>query len=111
MGKYWRIDEGKGWVFHPPQSTLRLYRHTQTPIRRHVKVQGVRSPYDGEWVYWSARLGRSAAVELRETRLLNRQQGRCRECDLFFMDGERLEVDHRVPKVRGGPGVLSGVGI
>jgi RNA-directed DNA polymerase len=100
--KYWRVDEGQGWVFHPAQSSLRLYRHTQTPIRRHVKIQGARTPFDGDWVYWSARLGHHPEVGSRVARLLKRQQGKCRECGLFFMDGDRLEVDHLIPKVRGG---------
>jgi len=102
MGKYWRVDEGRGWVFQPSNSDLRLYPHTQTPIHRHVKVQGVRSPYDGDWVYWSARLGRQPDVSSRRARLLKRQQGRCPECGLFFMDGDSLEVDHLRPQSRGG---------
>jgi RNA-directed DNA polymerase len=46
--RYWSLTEGHGWIFQPPQGGLRLYRHGQTPIRRHVKVQGRRSPYDGD---------------------------------------------------------------
>ena len=42
--RYWRMTEGHGWIFHPPQSDLRLYRHGQTVIRRHVKVHGCAVP-------------------------------------------------------------------
>ena len=34
-----------------------LKRHDATPITRHVKVRGDKSPYDGDWVYWSKRRG------------------------------------------------------
>jgi RNA-directed DNA polymerase len=100
--KYWRVDEGKGWVFQPPHSPLRLYPHYRTLIRRHVKVQGARSPYDGDWMYWSVRLGHHPEVSSRVTRLLKTQQGKCPACGLFFMDGDRMEVDHRIPQAHGG---------
>ena len=58
MGRYWRIDDGKGWIFQPPDEGRQLFQHSRIPIRRHVKVQGLRSPYDGDWLYWSRRLGR-----------------------------------------------------
>jgi RNA-directed DNA polymerase len=101
-GKYWRVDEGRGWLFQPAHSDVRLSRHTQTPIRCYVKVQGSRSPYDGDWVYWSARLGRPPEVSSRVARLLKSQQGKCPACGLFFTDGERLEVDHVIPRGHGG---------
>jgi RNA-directed DNA polymerase len=37
--KYWRVDEGQGWVFQPTNSDKRLARHDHTPIQRHVKVK------------------------------------------------------------------------
>ena len=100
--RYWRITEGHGWLFSPPQSDLRLYRHGQTVIRRHVKVHGVRSPYDGDWGYWSTRLGHHPAVSPRVARLLKRQQGKCLECGLFFTGNDRVEVDHITPQACGG---------
>jgi RNA-directed DNA polymerase len=33
-----------------------LVHHADTPIRRHVKVRGSASPYDGNLVYWAQRL-------------------------------------------------------
>jgi len=32
--------------------------HQTTVVSRFVKVRGDKSPFDGDWVYWSARLGR-----------------------------------------------------
>jgi len=100
--RYWRLTEGHGWIFQPPQSDLRLYRHGQTSIRLHVKVHGPRSPYDGDWVYWSTRLGQHPEVSPRVARLLKRQYGKCPECGLFFAEGDRMEVDHVIPQGCGG---------
>ena len=63
-------------------------------MTRHVKVQGTRSPYDGDWVYWSTRQGRHPNVGARLARLLKQQHGRCRRCELFFQHDDRIEVDH-----------------
>jgi RNA-directed DNA polymerase len=92
------ITKGKGWRFQPPGSDYQLYQHKSTPIRRHVKVQGRRSPYDGDWIYWSTRLGKHPEVPLRVTTLLKRQRGKCPACELFFKDGDRMQVVHIVSK-------------
>ena len=100
--KYWRVDDGKGWTFQPPHGGACLARHAHTSIQRHVKVQGARSPYDGDWVYWSKRVGHHPDVPPRVARLLKQQQGRCRACGLYFTDGDKMEVDHILPKKDGG---------
>lgn len=105
VDQYWRITKGKGWRFQPPGSDYQLYQHRSTPIRRHVKVQGHRSPYDGDWLYWSTRLGKHPEVPLRVTRLLKRQRGRCPVCELFFKDGDVMQVVHIVSKHSDGLGV------
>lgn len=105
VDQYWRITKGKGWRFQPPGSDYQLYQHRSTPIRRHVKVQGRRSPYDGDWLYWSTRLGKHPEVPLRVTRLLKRQRGKCPACELFFKDGDVMEVVHTVSKQPDGNGV------
>jgi RNA-directed DNA polymerase len=100
--RYWCLTTGHGWIFQPPHGELRLYRHGQTSIRRHVKVHGVRSPYDGDWVYWGTRLGQHPEVSPRVAQLLKRQQGKCPACGLFFAEGDRMEVDHIIPQGHGG---------
>ena len=102
MSRYWRVDEGQGWSFQPPTGGPRLYRHESTPLRRHVQVQGSRSPYDGDWVYWSSRLGRHPEVSTRVARLLQRQHGKCGACGLFLTAKEEREVAHIIPRARGG---------
>jgi RNA-directed DNA polymerase len=44
--KYWALNQGAGWTFRAPDGSG-LKRHTAPPIKRHVKVKGAASPYDG----------------------------------------------------------------
>ena len=97
--KYWQ----RGWIFGPRGSSLRLPLHRETHIVRHIKVRGGKSPYDGDWVYWSLRLGRHPEVPQRVVRLLQRQRGRCTRCGLYFGDGDLPEIDHVIPRQLGGP--------
>jgi RNA-directed DNA polymerase len=94
--KYWLIGSGQGWVFSPnnnPQS-MRLFKHSQTTIKRHVKVQNRRSPYDGDWVYWSLRMGHYPTVTASVARLLKIQSGKCLHCELYFFPDDRMEIHH-----------------
>ncbi len=100
--KYWRVGDGGGWQFQPRASHRRLPKHTDTAVKIHTKVTGSRSPYDGDWVYWSTRRGREPTTPVRVARLLKEQGGRCRECDLFFRSGDQMELDHVRPKAQGG---------
>jgi RNA-directed DNA polymerase len=102
--KYWRIDDGGGWRFQPRGSDRRLPRHSDILRRRHIKVAGRRSPFDGDWLYWSTRLGREPTTPTRVARLLKVQDGRCRECGLFFRSDDKMEMDHVHPKAQGGTG-------
>jgi RNA-directed DNA polymerase len=102
MRKYWRVDDGHGWTFQPPHNRVRLVSHAHTRHQRHVKVQGTRSPYDGDWIYWSTRLGRHPETPPRVARLLQQQRGKCRACGLYFLEGDTIEVDHIIPKIQGG---------
>jgi RNA-directed DNA polymerase len=65
--RYWR-QQGTRQVFGDGASTLA--RHDDTPIVRHVKVQGDKSPYNGDWVYWGERLQRDPTKPPRVLRLL-----------------------------------------
>ncbi len=99
---YWRQQGQRSWVFKPPGGTA-LAQHVRTPIRRHVKVAGTRSPYDGDWAYWARRLGRHPDLARNKAQLLRRQRGRCGWCGLVFTQMETLiEHDHTVPRALGG---------
>jgi RNA-directed DNA polymerase len=100
--QYWKFTEKERWLFQPPNSELRLMLHRKVAIKRHIKVQGKRSPYDGDWVYWSTRLGRHPEVSTRVSRLLKKQKGCCTECGLRFTLDDVMEVDHIIPREWGG---------
>lgn len=99
--KYWRCTNGRRH-FMPRVHGKRLRFHTETPIRRHIKVQGRRSPYDGDAVYWGRRRAHHPGVSPRVARLLRRQAGRCSQCGYVFKAGDVLEVDHLIPRTQGG---------
>jgi RNA-directed DNA polymerase len=89
--RYWRRRKGRV-SFCDETSTLA--RHTDTPIVRHVKVRGDKSPYDGDWPYWGQRLGNDPTKPTRVTRLLKRQKGCCALCGLHFAAEDITEVHH-----------------
>lgn len=66
-----------------------------TPIRRHTKVQGTRSPFDGEWLYWGTRLGKDPTKPDYFTTLLKEQHGRCNFCGALFTTDDIIEVHHK----------------
>jgi len=90
--RYWREQNGR-MKFSDGVSTLTL--HAETSIRRHTKVQGDRSPYDGDWRYWGQRLRNHPTTTGRKSHLLKQQDTRCDYCGLRFMTGDVLEVHHR----------------
>ena len=103
--KYWQTIGGNNWVFATKKegkSLMRLRSHSETSIVRHVKVKGDSSPYDGNLIYWSTRMGTHPEVTNRVATLLKTQKGKCTHCGLFFREEDVLEVDHRIPQTRGG---------
>lgn len=99
MDNYWHFKTGK-WFFRTEENAL--YDHQNMKVKRHRKVAEDKSPFDGDWVYWSTRMGRHPEKPNRVTRLLKKQEGRCNWCGLYFRDGDLIEVDHIVPKEFGG---------
>jgi RNA-directed DNA polymerase len=108
-GKYWRTIEGNTWTYATPEGPeQRVLRwHDAIPIRRHVKVKGKASPYDGNLLYWVKRIKDHPLTRTTLGKLLQKQQGKCRWCELLFRDGDQIEVDHITPKSEGGGEELS----
>ncbi len=103
--KYWQKIDGDNWVFatrserkHP----MRLLKYVNTPIVRHIKVKGEASPYNADLVYWSTRMGKHPEISTKEATLLKRQKGKCNHCGLTFRDGDIWEIDHSIPRSKGG---------
>jgi RNA-directed DNA polymerase len=102
--KYFKTVEDNNWSFitREGKNPLMLIQHSSTEIKRYVKVKGTASPYDGDWIYWSSRMGVHPEVSTRVATLLKRQKGICAHCDNYFTDGDSIEVDHLVPTSIGG---------
>ncbi|GAA6614235.1 group II intron reverse transcriptase/maturase [Scytonema sp. NUACC26] len=109
--RYWLIQT-EGWVFGSKKKGIKrmhLKTHQETPIVRHTKVQGGRSPYDGDFIYWSTRMGRHPETNQRTATLLKRQNGKCAQCGLYFKEGDLLELDHVNPKSKNGKDTLTNI--
>lgn len=103
--KYFHRVGENNWTFAAKMRSgklLPLLFHVGTPIVRHIKVKGNISPYNGDSVYWSTRMGRSPEMPERTAILLKRQKGRCAHCGLTFKFGDLLEHDHIKPLSLGG---------
>lgn len=113
--RYWHRgkDErstGDNWVFSTPSDVpnssvagkYELRKHAWTPIVRHTKVKGAKSPFDRDWRYWSSRRGEYPGTPTRVAKLMKRQKRKCTRCGLYFEDEDVLEIDHIIPKAEGG---------
>ena len=104
--KYWTSIGGSNWVFatRDGNNPLRLLKHSEfgSSSTSYVKVKGDKSPYDGDLVYWSSRLGKNPEMPIRKAKLLKQQKGKYQECGLHFQEWDALEVDHRIPRALGG---------
>lgn len=92
-GKYWGIDTRGKWDFTDGNVTLN--EHRKTPIKMHINVKENRSPYDGDWTYWSTRRGKYTGTRPIIAKLLKTQLGKCSECKLNFTMEDIIEVHHK----------------
>ncbi|MEI7837130.1 MAG: group II intron reverse transcriptase/maturase [Planctomycetota bacterium] len=96
-------DKGRGWIIRKywlrgphgfsrfgVEGTYRLLKLSDIPIERHVKVQGIRSPFDGDAVYWSMRAGKYPDLRRSISGLIRKQQGLCPRCGMFFCTGDHM---------------------
>jgi RNA-directed DNA polymerase len=103
--KYWHTKGNNKWTFSyvDKKGNLKaLMKHYEKPIVRHIKVKDTRSPYDGDWVYWSTRMGKYCETDNITAILLKRQKGKCNHCGLNFKQGDLIETDHIIPSSKGG---------
>ncbi len=111
--QYWHsvINEKKerNWVFSTLENgevTTTLYNHADTSCKeRHVKVKGVASPFNGDKVYWAERMGKHPECTDRVAKLLKSQKGKCAHCNSYFTNEDVLEIDHIIPRCKGGKDV------
>jgi len=92
MAKYWSFSDDR-WVFGI-RDRIKLITLSETPIRRHIALREGKSPFDGDWVYWSARLGQYPDVPKSVAIRLRSQQGICSRCGLHFTHDDAMELVH-----------------
>ncbi len=102
LRKYWQQRGRIRWSFTTSSTGPVLPLHSMTAIKQFVKVRGNKSPFDGDWVYWSSRMGKHPTVSRPVATLLKKQKGRCPICELYFKDDDRMEIDHITPLSLGG---------
>jgi RNA-directed DNA polymerase len=105
--EYWHKHRGRK-IFSTEEGKEALRLECYAPKNEHcssvnyIKVKSDKSPYDGDWKYWSIRMGSYPETPKRVSELLKKQKGKCPWCGLHFRDGDIMEVDHITPKVKGG---------
>lgn len=70
--------------------------------KSYVKVAGNASVFNNDHLYWAARNPKYSSLSIRVKNLYNRQQGKCSACKRKFHNGDHMEVDHIVPRSKGG---------
>lgn len=92
QGQVLHVHEGRTWVFsgivigrEGVLETIRLFRVAQTPIKRHIKLQGGANPFDPAWeVYARETLRRENGRHIEGKRQLlmlwKQQKGLCPHC-------------------------------
>jgi RNA-directed DNA polymerase len=96
VNKYWKTIGQDTWVFGGQE--FHLPKHSKVAIKRHTKVKGNKSPFDGDTFYWAKRMGKHPELKSSTAKLLKKQNGKCNHCGLTFFDGEIIENDHIIPK-------------
>jgi RNA-directed DNA polymerase len=102
---YWKELNGKMTFSSDTQKggePMKLLTHNEFRIKRHTKVKGDNSPYDGNWTYWGERLKSHPSIPTRVQKLLKNQKGKCNLCGLNFKPEDKWEVDQVIPKIDGG---------
>ena len=100
LRKYFSHGKHGFWTFQTTGAIL--YHHAETEIKRHTLVKPEASPYDGNWTYWSKRRGTYTGTPTRVAKLLKKQKGICPQCKQHFTPEDLIEVDHIIPKSKGG---------
>ena len=108
---FFRIGK-RNWVFAAREGNanpFRLLFHDsfESSPTSYVKVKSDKSPYNGDLVYWSTRMGRNPEMPATKAFLLKKQQGKCSWCGLYFRNGDLLEKDHILATALGGKNELT----
>jgi len=91
--KYFKSYGNDNWRFMT--NKIILIKHSEQIIKQHIKVQGTKTPYDGDWIYWGNRLKKMPDKPSIIINLLKLQQGKCNYCKLWFKSDDKLKIHHK----------------
>ena len=96
--KYFKTMGDRRWVFASTIGNDEIFplkfHYDYKYEERYVKVKGDASPYNGNLIYWSSRMGRNPEMPKRTAYLLKKQKGKCNWCELIFREEDEVETDH-----------------
>lgn len=75
---------------------------TWVKSEKFVKVKGTKSPYDGDYIYWTLRLKKYASLSIQVRTLLRKQTAICAICKIPFTCLDKMEIDYIIPRSKGG---------
>jgi len=91
------------WTFATDTAALVRHIDYSKPLSEYKKVQGGYSPYNKEeQIYWAQRLKTNPLFSTRALHLIKVQKGTCKWCNTPFLFDDILEVDHIIPRHKGG---------
>lgn len=96
------------WTFATKEAIMVNHIDYSFPLSKYKKVKAEASPYDGNHIYWTNRIQiNNFLFNTRVTSLLKAQKGKCQKCNTQFTYEDILEVDHIIPKSKGGKDVYT----
>jgi RNA-directed DNA polymerase len=106
VGKYFHTIGTRKWCFATKRDGIVdqiLAKYTDTKIKRHIKVKAGKSFYDGDELYWAARLSKGYGdISPSKGKMLVKQNGKCAYCNSVFKNGDTMESHHKTFKSEGG---------
>ena len=117
--KYFKTKGARHWVFAATEKQedgmhkeIILLNESDTPIKRHVKIQSAANPHDPKWEqYFETRWGRKMLNSVRGRKRLYgvwlRQDGTCPVCHERITKDSPWTVQHLVKRTDGGQDAAS----
>jgi RNA-directed DNA polymerase len=97
--KYFHTIGNRKWCFATKKDgeiDQVLNKYSDMKIKRHVKVKAGKSFYDGDELYWAARLSKGYGdISPSKAKMLVKQDGKCGYCNAEFKNGDLMEAHHK----------------
>lgn len=104
---YWKVEGTRKWVFKSDEATLAQHTDYSKPLSNYIKIQGEKSPFDGDQKYWTDRIGNRFQESSQRAKLFKQQKGICTWCKGAFTVDCKMERDHIIELQDGGSDKLT----